>query len=213
MKKKEKLVSEIEKNKKKGIYFLKEKNLLFRKLVDKIGVIDFRINNLDFECLVKIIISQQLSNSVANKIFFRLKCLFPKNFCIKPTLIMKISDEDLRKTGISYSKITFIKGLANELINSPGLLNKWKKMDDKELLINIKKLNGFGDWSANIVLLFNLGRQNIFPLNDATLKKAYLNIYGSPLDKNLECLNWAKPYRSLVALYFWKWVDKGMIDL
>ena len=80
-------------------------------------------------------------------------------------------------------------------------------------MIEIQKLNGFGPWSGNIILLFYMGRPNVFPFGDTTLKKAYSNIYNQTLNKNLTELNWAEPYRSIVALYFWRWVDNGMIKI
>ena len=58
-----------------------------------------------------------------------------------------------------------------------------------------------------------MGRIDIFPCNDATLQKAYNMIYEKKLSKNLSEINWAKPYRSILARYLWKWVDNGMIPL
>ena len=88
-----------------------------------------------------------------------------------------------------------------------------KELDDENAKIQIEKLKGFGPWSSNIILLFYLDRIDIFPEGDTTLIKAYKNIYKKELDKKLTAINWAIPYRSILALYFWKWVDNGMHPL
>ena len=132
---------------------------------------------------------------------------------ITPDFILNIEFQKLRKKGISNAKVKFIKDLAIEFLKSPYLVDEWLNLDDEKALVEIQKLNGFGPWSANIILLFYMGRSDIFPFGDTTLKKAHLSIYKTPFGKNLEELDWGKPYRSLVALYLWRWVDEGMIEL
>ena len=87
------------------------------------------------------------------------------------------------------------------------------KTNDEDAKIEIQNLKGFGPWSANIILLFYLGRNDVFPYNDSTLQKAYYKIYGKHLSPNLLELNWARAYRSIIARYFLKWVDNGMKEL
>ena len=189
---------------------LASKNRKFEKLFNQIGIIDIAPRNLDFASMVKIIINQQLSNKVAEIIYKRLHSLSVK---VRPENILDLGDEELRKIGISYSKIKFIKDLAIAFLKNPNLIQSWRQLDDASALIEIQKLNGFGKWSANIILLFYLQRDDIFPDNDSTLNRAYEKIYGKKLSKNLEEIEWAKPNRSLLARYLWKWVDKGMKDL
>jgi len=189
---------------------LASKNRKFEKLFNQIGIIDIAPRNLDFASMVKIIINQQLSNKVAEIIYKRLHSLSVK---VRPENILDLGDEELRKIGISYSKIKFIKDLAIAFLKNPNLIQSWRQLDDASALIEIQKLNGFGKWSANIILLFYLQRDDIFPDNDSTLNRAYEKIYGKKSSKNLEEIEWVKTNRSLLARYLWKWVDKGMKDL
>ena len=106
-----------------------------------------------------------------------------------------------------------MKETAKYFINYPNLIETWEKLDDKEAKKEIQKIKGFGPWSANIILLFYMGRHDVFPYHDSTLQKAYYEIYGKKLSQNLSEINWAKPYRSIVARYLWKWVDNGMKEL
>ncbi len=199
-------------NFKKGVEYLTNKNKIFSSLVKQVGLISFNKRDLKFESLIKIIINQQLSNNVANVIFLRLKELnLDKE--ITPAFISKIDFDKIRNQGISNSKATFMKDLSGEFLKTPKLIDIWKKLDDESAFLEIQKHNGFGPWSANIILLFYMSRPNIFPFGDSTLKKAYQNIYNETLSKDLKELNWAEPYQSIVALYFWRWVDNGMIKI
>ena len=189
------------------------RNKKFSSLVQQVGLIQFNKSELSFESLIRTIINQQLSNHVAKVIFSRLKILSENNNQITPEFIYNLDFQKIRNQGISGAKVKFIKDLSTEFLKSPNLIDDWFNLDDDNALIEIQKLNGFGPWSANIILLFYMGRADIFPFGDTTLKKAHLNIYHKPLNKDLKALDWAKPYRSLVALYFWRWVDNGMIRI
>lgn len=197
----------------KGINTLARRDKKFNLLVNQLGFIEKKNRTLNFEALLKIIINQQLSNKVANIIFSRLKELVLTSETITPASILELESNKIREVGISFAKIDFIKNLAKEFTKNPEFINKWIKLDDDNAKIEIEKLKGFGQWSSNIILLFYLGRQDVFPVGDATLAKAYSCIYKRKLDSKLIEIKWAVPFRSILALYFWKWVDNGMIDL
>ena len=191
---------------------LAERDKNFSKLVAQIGKIEFEKREINFRTLAKIIINQQLSGSAADTIFGRLENLLERKECREPDQFLNIPDKDLRTIGISFSKIGFIKDLARRLDGNPDLICSWNTLNDNEALEAIQNLKGFGPWSANIILL-SMGRKDVFPFDDTTLKKAHLNIYGKPLSKNLQEIDWAKPFRSFLARYFWRWVDEGMKEL
>lgn len=191
---------------------LATKDKKFSLIVKQIGFINLKKRDLNLEALLKIIINQQLSNKVADVIFLRLKNETSVSQNIDPKTIMDIDNKVLRKLGISFSKISFMKDISEKIINSPNLIKSWENLENQEAITEIQKLKGFGPWSANIILLY-MGRMDIFPYNDATLQKAYNMIYEKKLSKNLSEINWAKPYRSILARYLWRWVDNGMIPL
>ncbi len=182
----------------------------FCSIVKQIGFINLKKRKLNFDALLKIIINQQLSNKVADILFLRLKKEASVSGSIDPKTIIDLNPKVLRKLGISFSKINFMKEIAENINKSPNLLKFWENLDDETAFCEITKLKGLGPWSANIILLFYMGRNDIFPFNDSTLQKAYFKIYNKKLTKNLEEINWARPYRSIFANYLWKWVDNGM---
>ena len=203
--------TQLEKNFESGIKFLKSKNLKFKKLSETVGYFKYNSRELTFESLVKIIINQQLSNNVATTIFNKLKNNFFSSKSIAPQDIIKLKDSKFKDCGISKSKTEFILNIAKEINMNPTLLQSWKDLEDENAFIEITKFKGFGPWSANIILLSCLGRQDILPYNDATIQKAVMNLFGFELNRNNYAkLNWAKPYRSILCMYLWRWVDGGM---
>lgn len=204
---------DLEQNLEKLIDNLISKDKTFYNLHKQIGLISFTKRELNFESLTRIIINQQLSSSAAKTIFSRFKKLFPNQENLTPQLINEIKFETIREQGVSTSKTEYIKNLSVIFLEYPNLINSWKDLNDELALYEIQKIKGLGPWSANIILLFYMGRENIFPFGDTTLKKAFLNLYNKSLDKDLVELKWAEPFKSVVALYFWKWVDNGMIKL
>ena len=129
--------SELEINIKLGIEELKQRNSTFDLLVQQLGIIEFQKRNLVFESLIKIVVNQQLSNSVAKVIFSRISDLFPNSKEISPEDIKGIDSLDLRGAGISNSKVGFIKSLADELIENPDLIKQWEGLDQEEALVEI----------------------------------------------------------------------------
>jgi len=198
---------------KRIIDLLRYRNTVFDALVFQLGYIKLGKKNPKFESLLKIIINQQLSKNVADTIFSRLKKKFDDPREIIPICILNADPEDIRNIGISASKVKFMKDLATKFINSPEIFETWSKFDDIRATSEIQKLNGFGPWSAKIILMSYMGRDDIFPENDSTLKKGYFKIYGKYLSEDLKEIDWARPYRSILARYIWKWVDNGMVEL
>jgi len=193
-----------------AVEYLNSKDSKFNKICSHVGKIEFYKNELNFESLVKIIINQQLSNIAANTIFLRLKNLVNSNNKLDSEIIRNIDIKKLRKCGISNAKSNYIINLSNILLDNTNLFNDWKKLDYENASIEIQKIKGFGKWSSDIIQLSYLGNLDVLPINDATIKKAILKIYNFNLDIDTEKkLDWARPYRSILSRYLWRWIDLG----
>ncbi len=198
----------------KGIILLQERSEVFKLLVEKLGVIRFEKRNTNFQAFAKIIISQQLSAKAAENIFQRVCSISAKKKTeLNPKDFIKIEDDQLKDCGVSKFKARFIRNLAKKFIENPNFTNEWVGLTDTEAKYEIKKLDGFGEWSSGIVMLFYFGRLNIFPQGDATLIKAHKILFNCCLSKSLKEIDWAIPFKGVLALYYWRWVDSGMMGL
>ncbi len=160
-----------------------------------------------FVDLVDSIISQQLSGKAAATIFSRFKKLFPGEQ-ITPGKLVKLKDQAIRDAGISFSKIKYIKGIAIEIINYRLDLKSLEKLNDKEVVNELVKLKGVGTWTAEMFLMFTLGRPDVFSAGDLGLQNAIIKLYklnGKPNKDKLSKISakWS-PHRTIASRILWR---------
>jgi len=185
------------------------KDPILNKLFKKHGPHKFEDRSkLLFSELVESIISQQLSNKAASTIYNRFLALFKGNEFPTPEQLLKIDVEKLRGAGMSYSKANYIKNVAKAFKTGDLNIQKIKKMPDEEIIATLTKIKGVGKWTAEMILIFTLKREDVFSLGDAGLKKAVKNLYGITDEKEILQLSesW-KPNRSFACWYLWKFLD------
>jgi len=163
-----------------------------------------RIRPEGFETFVNTVVAQQISTHAANAIMGRVRKRLPR---LTPRTLMKVSDEDLRAAGLSYRKIEYLRGLAEAELSGQLGIKKLGELSDEEAIERIVQLRGFGRWSAEIYLMFSLGRRDIFPADDLALQVALGRLKGldkRPTAKEARALteSWA-PYRSAASLFLW----------
>lgn len=187
-------------------HFLKVDNILY-SVIDKLPPIDIIKSTDFFTDLVENIVSQQLSEKAGATIFGRFLKLFP-NGKFTPEDILGVPDEFIRSTGPSWSKISYIKNIARA-VQSDGLnLDTIDSKTDQEVIKELTKVKGIGPWTAEMFLMFTLGREDIFSYGDLGLKNAIKKLYGfkkDPTIKQMEkIVNKWKPYRTYAARILWK---------
>jgi len=157
-----------------------------------------------FLSLAGIIVAQQLSSKVASVIFKRLEHLLEQN--ITAEKILEIKDEELRSIGLSYQKIKYLRSLAECHVQKVIDLSDLNHLSNGEIIEMLIKIKGIGVWSAQMFLMFSLGREDVFSVLDLGLRNAVKKIYNNPdlshaeIEKISE--NWI-PYRSVVSHYLW----------
>lgn len=164
-----------------------------------------------FEALCMSIASQQLSTKAADTIFGRFCDLF-RDRKPKPDVVMTLADEQIRAVGFSRPKVTFIKDLATHVTDGRLDLKGLRKHADDEVMRQLVAVKGIGRWTAEIFLMFRLGRPDVFPADDLGLMNAVQRAYGlrkRPDAKRLRkiCEQW-RPYRSVAAWYLWQSLEK-----
>lgn len=160
-----------------------------------------------FVSLVSEIIGQQLSGRVADVLFERFKKMF-RNRHITPHAVLKLSEESLRSTGMSWSKARFIRDLAQKVLAKLVKLDKLAQLPDDAVIRELTKVKGIGPWTAEMFLMFTLGRDDVFSYGDLGLRKAMKKVYGFRKDPTLRqrerIVNTWKPYRTWAARILWK---------
>lgn len=164
-----------------------------------------------FQSLVEEIISQQLSGRVADVITERFIGLFDNAPFPTPDSILARSDEELRKAGLSYQKISYIKNVSRAVSAGELDFKKFPALTDEEIIASLTQIKGIGRWTAEMFLMFTLGREDIFSYGDLGLKNAMQRIYGfrkHPSKKTAERISkkW-HPHRTLACRYLWASLD------
>lgn len=157
-----------------------------------------------FEAICDSIISQQLAVKAADTIFARFKNLFVDGK-INPRDVLKMPDDKLREVGLSRAKAVYIKDLAQKVDSGQLDLSKLPLMEDEEVIAELVKVKGIGRWTAEMFLLFTLGREDIFSAGDLGLRNAIKKIYGSKTNEEIEEIikKWS-PYKSTASRILWK---------
>ncbi len=159
-----------------------------------------------FVFLCESIISQQLSIKAADTIFARFKNLFPKEK-INPVYTLKLSIEKIRSAGISQTKASYIKGLAENILKKQLNLRQIDSLSDEEIIIKLVKIKGIGRWTAEMFLMSALGREDVFSYGDLGIRKAIQKLYklkAHPTPKEAEKIakKWV-PYRTYACKILW----------
>lgn len=165
-----------------------------------------------YQNLLESIVSQQLSVKAADTIFKRFLALFPGENFPKPEEVLKISDDTLRSCGLSRQKASYLKSLSELILSGQLILEDLESLPDEEVILLLTKVKGIGRWTAEMFLIFTLGRPDIFSLGDLGLRTAVSRLYGVDRD-NLKAiedisLQW-QPVRSLASRYLWKSLDNA----
>jgi DNA-3-methyladenine glycosylase II len=190
-----------------GITYLKEHCEVFSGLYKRFGRLDYTCRDLDFNAFLRTIVNQQLSGKAANTILTRVYTLLGKHGGVSEKAFLMASDSSLRDCGISFAKIRYINGIAESIVNKSLVIDELKGMSDEELLKKLIYIRGIGEWSAQILMLFYLGRLSVFPKGDVSLEKAFIELVKEPLQQIPTSINKWSPYAGIVAVYFWHHID------
>jgi len=198
----------------KGKKILSKKDSVLRKIIKKYKKGFLTTRNNPFFSLCRTIVGQQISTKAADSIWakFEKKCKRK----IKPKTILKISPRSLKSVGLSRQKISYLKNIAKAFVNKSFDVKELKKMNDIDAINYITKLKGLGVWSAEMFLMFNLNRPNIFPVKDIGLLRAISKNYKTdypPSKKFLEKISKIHDgYRTIFTWYMWRSIDPTDVE-
>jgi DNA-3-methyladenine glycosylase II len=163
----------------------------------------------EFSALVRSIMYQQLAGRAAAAIHARFVALFDGN--LTPAAVHAMPLERLRSAGLSGSKAASVKDLAAKVLDGTVPLGDEDGLSDDEIVARLSSVRGIGRWTAEMFLIFQLARLDVWPIDDYGVRKGYARIHGlaeMPKPKELACLGDVyRPYRSIAAWYCWRAVD------
>jgi len=189
------------------------KDKKFKKLIDQQEEYILEKRNAIHLRLCSSIMSQQLSTKVAAVIYARFLALFKKKIPSAQD-ILAIPFDDLRNIGLSNAKVRYIQNVCEFFIENKLTDARLHKMENEELIDLLTQIKGIGRWTVEMILMFSLGREDVFAVDDLGIQQAMTRLYKiDPEDKKAMRLQMIKiaekwrPYRTYACRYLWNWKD------
>ncbi len=181
------------------------------KLLKYIRTSELTIEKNGFQCLVKYIIGQQISDKARETIWQRL-CVTLGD--VMPDIILSTEISELRSLGLSGRKAEYIKSLAVSASEKVIDFEEYRVLSNKEIIDKLTELKGIGQWTAEMYLIFSLGRENVLSKQDRTIRRAIQWMYNLESIPSAEELteyfsNWIKN-ATIVSSYLWKAIALGL---
>lgn len=195
-----------------ALVHFRQQDPIMVELIEVVGDFAMPVKTVDdlFGTLLDAITSQQLSGKAAATIFARV-CALHGDPAEAPTpeQILQSSDDDLRGAGLSWAKVAAVKDLAAKVQSgSVPALAELRKLGDDDIVNVLVDVRGIGRWTAEMFLLFQLGRPDVLPVNDLGVQKGFMMRYGlDTMPKPAELLAFGerwRPYRSVATWYLWQ---------
>ena len=184
------------------------------KLIKQVGPcrLEPQTKRAPFQALVRSVTFQQLNGKAADTILGRVLALYPGKKFPSPEDLLATPDEKLRAAGLSRNKTAAVKDIAAKTINGVVPDSRTiKKLSNEEILERLTSVRGVGPWTVEMLLMFTLGREDVFPVTDFGVRKGFAITYGlkelpSPKKLLAHGEKW-RPHRTTAAWYLWRAVD------
>jgi DNA-3-methyladenine glycosylase II len=201
----------------KAVAALREADPVMARLVDEHGAVVRRDLTRErpgdaYGALLRSIVGQQLSTKAARTIYGRMTELFDGH-APTPRQLLAVDPELIRAAGLSYSKISYLRDLAAHVEEGSLELERLPELSDEEVTAQLTAIKGLGQWTADMFMMFHLGRPDILPVGDLGIRRAVQVEYRMrklPDAKRLEKVArpW-RPYRTLACLFLWSSLDNA----
>lgn len=176
---------------------------VMRTLIRRVGPFRIRLERDRFQMLVHSIISQQISGKAADSIRRRVQTLAGEAG-ITAESIGQLSPADLRSAGLSPQKLNYVLDLSQKVRAGEVQLQRLGRMTDDQVIAELTKVKGIGVWTAQMALMFSLGRLDVFPHDDLGIRSALRNLYGlNDLPDRATSHRIAEPWRPYATVASW----------
>ncbi|MEO8146506.1 MAG: DNA-3-methyladenine glycosylase 2 family protein [Bacteroidia bacterium] len=189
------------------------KDKTLKQAITKTGRLELTKRKNVFLSLCGSIMSQQLSTKVARVIHQRFLDLFEGKEPT-PQQVLELSHETLRAIGLSNAKVTYVQNVARFAIEKGMTSKKLDKMSNEEVIEYLTEIKGVGRWTVEMLLMFTLGREDVFAVDDWGIQQAIVTLYEikikdqKKIKKKMVSISesWS-PYRTYACMYLWRWKD------
>ncbi|MBI4875083.1 MAG: DNA-3-methyladenine glycosylase 2 family protein [Acidobacteria bacterium] len=193
----------------KAILHLKRADPLLKALVERIGPYAQQMAPADFPALARSIVYQQLNGKAASTIYGRLEAAVRGR--VTPRTVLKLTEDRMRELGLSKQKTSYIRDLAQTTISREVDFRTLPAMPDEVVIASLTAVRGIGVWTAQMFLIFALGRPDVLPTADLGIRAAMKNLYGlaelpKPAEMERIAAPW-RPYCSVACWYLWRSLD------
>lgn len=189
---------------------LRARDRVLRGVIDSVGPFTLRVERKRFAMLVRSIISQQISTGAARSIRRRLEGLVAPHE-LTDASIGRLSAAELRTAGVSPQKAGYLIDLAKQVNDGGVNLSRIGRLSNEGVIQELTQVKGIGRWTAQMFLIFSLGRLDVFPHDDLGVRTAIRDLYEfDELPDKEQCLEIAlpwSPYESVASWYCWRLID------
>jgi DNA-3-methyladenine glycosylase II len=186
---------------------LRKKDPILSAVIEKVGPFQIRLEEDFFKALVRAIIAQQISTGAARAIYQRLLTAAGGERDLLEALV-RFSPEELRAVGLSGQKTRYLQDLARKVASNAVRLESIRSMTNEEIIEELTQVKGIGRWTAQMLLIFSLGRLDVFPGADFGVRSAIKKLYRKrALPKAKQLVKFERlwqPYASVASWYCWR---------
>jgi 3-methyladenine DNA glycosylase/8-oxoguanine DNA glycosylase len=197
-----------------SVRHLKRIDPVLARIIEAVGPcrLQLRTEGTHFEALIRSIVFQQLSGKAASTILRRFNALYP-NDTPTPELVLATSDETLRSVGMSRQKIGYLRDLAAKVQSGELPLDHVHELADDDVIAHLVQVKGIGRWTAQMFLMFRLGRRDVLPELDLGIQNAIQRAYRKrkrPTPKDVKKIGakWS-PHSTVACWYLWRSLENG----
>jgi DNA-3-methyladenine glycosylase II len=190
---------------------LTERDPALGALIARVGHVRITLSDDYLSALLSAIVGQQLSGKVADVIWGRFKALMDGD--VRPEKVIAAPEADLRAIGLSSAKVVYAKALSEAVACGAVRLDALDAMEDEEIIRHLTAVKGIGNWTAEMFLIFSLGRPDVFSCGDGGLQRAAQWLYDiePKKDELLRISSLWKPYRTYASLYLWEVLNQKLV--
>ena len=193
-----------------GIEYLQSNDPKMGAIIERFGPCTLRVDANHFWMLARAIVAQQISSAAARTITQRVRDLMDEG--LSPQSLSSLDDEALRLAGVSKQKVSYLRSLTEKVLSGDVALNRISKLSNEEITHQLIQIKGIGAWTADMFMIFSLGRMDVFPIGDSGVRAAMRKIYriavDAPHDKYHKVAKKWQPYASIASWYCWRVLEE-----